>query len=184
MVSEKSSSDFDYLEFNRLCWELLRSVRVDCEPIVIAKMGVHYLPHDHLPFMCLAILNRGLDAMLDGERVGRALFVTAGDCYAAFMRDNGSNIVDAAASRGFDPASDYVEVLNSRYDKDGGFKEIMKGPADKDSKTYAWARQVTEKRMDELVEGFGPLAPQLKRMLQERMFGEDGKYPAHQYGSR
>ena len=31
LVSEKSTSDFDYLEFNRLCWQLLREVRPKCK---------------------------------------------------------------------------------------------------------------------------------------------------------
>ena len=48
----------------------------------------------------------------------------------------------------------------------------MKGPGDKESKNYEWAREVTEDKMDELAEALGPLGPELKRRLQERMFGD------------
>ena len=115
LVDEKSSSDFDYLEFNRLCWQVLEQVQPVCEPGLIVKDG----REGHLPFMCLTILSKGFEAILDGDRSGRALFVKAGNCYAAFIRDNGSNILDAAPRRGFDPEYDSVAVFNSRFDKDG-----------------------------------------------------------------
>ena len=124
--------------------------------------------------MCLAILNRGMEALVDHDSSGRALFVRAGVCYATFMRKNGSNIVDAAPSRGFNPDKDYVAAFNSRYGRDGEFKKIMNGPGDKDSKLHTWARQVAEREMDEITQAFGAHGPQLKRMVQEHLFGDAG----------
>ena len=172
LVAEKSSSDFDYLDFSRLCWLLLKRLRPKVEHELIMHLGMDYLEHDHLPFICLAILNRGYEAKTERDPSGRALFIRARDCYTAFTNEKGSNIVNPAESRGFDPANDHVAVFNSRFDKGGEYVKMMKEPGDKQDKHHAWARQVTDRKMDELVGAFGSSGPELKRILQERLFGD------------
>ena len=152
LVSENSYADFDYLEFQRLCWQLLREVQPKCEEELKKKFGPSYLPHDHLPFICSAILAKGIEALLEDDNSGKALFVTVGVRYATFMRDNGSKVIDSVAKRGFDPSKDSVIALNSAYDKDDDLNKILRGPGDKRKNQEAWARQVTEREMDKITE--------------------------------
>ena len=162
MVAENTSSNFDYLEMNRLCWQLLFKLRPECDPSLKAKLGQDYLPEDHLPFITLAIQKYDLSDNFGPK--AKMLWMKAGKQCEAFRRESGSTILDAEIRGGFDPANDVVEAFNAHYDRDSEHKVLLKGPGNKSDKYLAFALSVAEKEMDKYLAG-NPRAPEIKRHL-------------------